>query len=111
MSWEVVFDDAFESEFDELPQEVQDEIYAKLEVLENHGPDLDRPYVDRVKGSEHANMKELRCQVGGDPWRVLFAFDAHRRAILLVGGNKGRDEKRFYKKAINTADKRFRNYP
>lgn len=111
MAWNVEFDPDFEAEFDEFPQRVQDEVYANLAAIENHGPNLGRPYVDTVEGSEHANMKELRCQVGGNPWRVLFAFDAHRRAILLVGGQKGRDEKRFYKKAIKAADQRFRNYP
>jgi hypothetical protein len=51
-------------------------------------------------------MKELRVQYKGDPWRILFAFDPVRRAILLVGGDKTGDD-RWYKKNIPLADARF----
>jgi hypothetical protein len=50
-------------------------------------------------------MEELRVQIAGKPWRVLFAFDPQRSAIL-VGGNKGGD-KRWYKTNIPIADARF----
>jgi hypothetical protein len=65
--------------------------------------------VDTVKGSRFTNMKELRVQVGGDPWRILFAFDPQRSAILLVGGNK-RGDKRWYKTFIPIADERFERH-
>jgi hypothetical protein len=70
---------------------------------------LGRPCVDTLKGSSLANLKELRVQYKGDPWRVLFAFDPVRRAILLVGGNKAGD-KRFYKTMIPVAEERFRRH-
>jgi hypothetical protein len=54
-------------------------------------------------------MKELRVQFRGDPWRILFAFDLRRTAILLVGGNE-RGDKRWYKKHIPIADERFRRH-
>ena len=54
-------------------------------------------------------MKELRIQYRGEPWRVLFAFDLRRAAILLVGGNK-RGNKRWYEDQIRIADRRFRRH-
>ena len=61
--------------------------------------------MDTVNGLVFMNMKELRIRIGGDLWRVLFAFDPRRCAILLVGGNKGSD-KRWYKTHIPIADQR-----
>ena len=58
-----------------------------------------------------ANMKELRFEWKREAWRVAFAFDPKRRAILLTGGDKGgADQKRFYKRLIATADSRFDAY-
>ena len=108
MSWEVLFHDEFEAEFDELPKAVQDELLARAGVLAEFGPSLGRPAVDTLKGSDHANMKELRFDADDGIWRVAFAFDPKRRAILLVGGDKsGGSEDKFYKKLIAKADKRF----
>ena len=59
MAWDVVFDPAFEREFDALSPGVQDELLAHAKVLETFGPSLGRPRVDTLKGSRHANMKEL----------------------------------------------------
>lgn len=64
--------------------------------------------MDTLKGSKHANMKELRFDYEGGVWRVAFAFDTERAAILLVSGDKGgADQRRFYKKLIASADARF----
>ena len=53
-------------------------------------------------------MKELRFAVPGGVWRVAFAFDPKRHAILLVGGDKaGIGEKKFYRKLFAVADERF----
>ncbi len=60
MQWEVVFHEVFEPEFEELPEEVQDELLAHARLLEAFGPRLGRPRADTRKGSKHANMKELR---------------------------------------------------
>jgi hypothetical protein len=79
---------------------------AYVIALEDQGPHLARPYGDTVSGSRFPNMKELRVQHGGDPWRVLFAFDARRRAVLLLGGNK-RGDARWYRKHLPVADARF----
>ena len=53
-------------------------------------------------------MKELRFSWNGQVWRVAFAFDPQRQAILLVGGDKGgADQRRFYKRLLAVADARY----
>ncbi len=100
--------DEFEPEFDALREEVRMEILALSLLLEQFGPQLGRPRVDTLKGSRHANMKELRFGAAGGEWRVAFAFDPRRRAILLVAGDKsGGSQKRFYRELIRKADQRF----
>lgn len=106
--WDVEIGDEFEPEFDALPEDVQDEILAHSRLLEKYGPQLGRPRVDTLSGARHANMKELRFHAADGVWRVAFAFDTRRHAILLVAGDKsGGSEKRFYDELIRKADKRF----
>ncbi len=108
MKWVIAFHEAFEPEFDALPAEVQDECYAELAFVEMFGPATGRPHVDTLKGSDYPNMKELRFEAADGEWRLAFAFDPARQAILLVAGDKtGGGEKRFYKRLIATADARF----
>lgn len=111
MQWEARFADEFEPEFDELPEVVQNELLAKARLLETFGPDLGRPHVDTLNDSRHANMKELRFAAGNGVWRVAFAFDPDRNAILLVAADKaGVKERRFYRRLLPLADKRFDNH-
>ena len=111
MAWEIAFDPAFDPEFDALPVDVQDELFARAKLLERFGPTLGRPHVDTLKGSRHANMKELRFRADDGIWRVAFAFDPGRRAILLVAGDKsGTSEGRFYRQLIKKADGRFNRH-
>lgn len=111
MGWGVVFHEAFEPEFAALPASVQDELLAHAKVLQVFGPQLARPHVDTLNGSRHANMKELRFSAGGGIWRVAFAFDPERQAIVLVAGDKaGIAEKRFYRRLIATADQRYEHH-
>ncbi len=108
MTWTVLFHDSFDSEFNDLPEDVQDEVLAHARLLEEFGPTLGRPRVDTLKRSRHANMKELRFDAADGVWRVAFAFDPQRRAILLMCGDKsGGSEKRFYRQLIRKADDRF----
>jgi len=91
-----------------FPQDVRAEIVALAELLTTFGPSLKRPHCDMLNGSKHANMKELRFKAADGVWRLAFAFDPERTAILLVAGDKsGVNEKRFYKTLIRTADERF----
>jgi hypothetical protein len=106
--WTVELADEFEPEFDALPEDVQDEILAQSAVLAQFGPRLGRPRVATLSGSKHPNMKELRFDAAGGVWRVAFAFDPKRRAILLVAGDKsGISVRRFYRMLLRVADKRF----
>jgi hypothetical protein len=108
MSWAVEFGDEFEPEFDALPEAVRDELMAQARVLARFGPTLGRPWVDTLKGSRYPNMKELRFDASDGVWRVAFAFDPQREAVLLVAGDKsGGGEKKFYKELIRKADGRF----
>jgi hypothetical protein len=88
-----------------LDEDAQAELIAKVELLKLLGPKLARPHADTLKGSKHANMKELRANTGAKVMRVAFAFDPERMAILLVAGDKsGVSQKRFYKQLIAKAD-------
>ena len=108
MKWEVELHDQFVPEYGELHEDVQDELLAHIELLEKFGPQLGRPRVDTLNGSRHANMKELRFDAADGVWRVAFAFDPKRRAIILCGGDKsGGSGKRFYRQLIDKADERF----
>jgi hypothetical protein len=108
MNWTVELQDDFIEEFESFTEEVQDSIVEKSNLLKRFGTQLGRPVVDTLKGSDFSNMKELRFNVGQEVWRVAFAFDPERKAILLVGANKrGKDQKRFYKHLIRIADNRY----
>ncbi|MBF0628895.1 MAG: type II toxin-antitoxin system RelE/ParE family toxin [Magnetococcales bacterium] len=108
MNWIVLFQDAFDAEFSGFSRDVQTALLAKARLLELFGPQLGRPHVDTLKHSKHVNMKELRFDAADGAWRVAFAFDHLRHAILLVAGDKsGGSEKQFYRSLIATADKRL----
>ena len=111
MSLQVVFHKDFAPEFAALSANVQDELLAHAILLRDYGPDLGRPTVDTLKGSKHGNMKELRFRRGKQVWRVAFAFDPTRQAVLLVAGDKaGADQRLFYKRLIEKADGRLTLY-
>ena len=108
MTWTVLLQDDFADEVRALDEQLQDELLAHARLLAEFGPMLGRPTVDTLKGSVHANMKELRFGRMQEIWRVAFAFDTQRQAVLLVGGHKGgADQKRFYQRLIAVADQRF----
>jgi hypothetical protein len=107
-NWDVIFHDEFVPEYRSFSKIVQVELVALTVNLQERGPLLGRPQVDTLNGSGHANMKELRFNADGGVWRVAFAFDMERKAILLVAGNKaGVAKERFYRDLIRVADRRF----
>jgi len=109
--WAVGFHEEFAPEFTRLPDTVRRQILSLGGLLERFGPQLGRPHVDTLKGSKHANMKELRFHAEDGAWRVAFAFDVKRKAILLVGGDKsGISENKFYRNLIDVADRRFEQH-
>jgi len=108
MAWRVDFHPAFLTEFESFSEDVQDEVAALIKLLGVFGPQLGCPRCDTLKGSKHANMKELRFDAKNGVWRVAFAFDPERKAVLLVAGDKsGVSEARFYRGLIARADARF----
>jgi len=108
MNWTVELHPLFAKEFQEFSEDVQDSLFAEIEVLRDLGPQLGRPHADTLNNSKHKNMKELRFNADGGVWRTAFAFDPERKAILLVSGDKsGENQKRFYKQLIKKADERF----
>jgi hypothetical protein len=111
MRWLVGFDPTFKEEVLELPRAVRVELIASIAPLQRLGPSLGRPDVDTLNGSRYVNMKELRFRADGGVWRVAFAFDPRRNAILLVAGDKsGVSEAKFYRRLIEKADKRYKQH-
>lgn len=111
MTWEVRLHSAFEDEILTLERDVRVALFAAAKLLADFGPQLGRPHADTLKGSRHANMKELRFEAADGEWRAAFAFDPERNAIVLVAGDKsGGSQKRFYKSLIAKADLRFSDH-
>jgi len=108
MAWNIEATDEFAEWFSGLTSAEQISVVGKVTVLEELGPALGRPHVDTVKGSKYPNMKELRAQHAGKPYRVLFAFDPRQTAILLIGGRKGKAN--WYEKGIALADRVYASY-
>lgn len=109
MPFEVNFTDEFGEWWSGLTVQQQEDITARVELLEQDGPALGRPTVDRVAASAFQNMKELRCSSDG-ALRVLFAFDPRRQAILLLGGDKSGEWNAWYEWAIPKADELYAEY-
>lgn len=108
MSWTVSLHDAFDAEFDALAEPVRDGLLTMMTLLRSNGPQLGRPHADTLSGSRHANLKELRFKADDGVWRVAYAFNPERQAILLVAGDKaGVAQRRFYKRLVATADRRM----
>jgi hypothetical protein len=103
MEWEVEFTTEFEAWWNCLSEDEQADVNAKVILLQKLGPSLPRPHADLIHSSRHANMKELRIQHSGRPYRVLFAFDPRCCAILLIGGDKTGDD-RWYEEFVPVAD-------
>jgi hypothetical protein len=104
--WEVEFTDEFEAWWDGLSEGEQEDIDAKVRLLQRVGPRLGRPHSDAVRGSKHQNMKELIIQHAGRPYRALYAFDPRRVAILLLGGDKT-GNRRWYEQFVPIADRLY----
>lgn len=108
MSWDIYFAQPAEQWILDLGDTDYKAIMAAIDLLEEHGPSLGRPAVDRIEGSRHHNMKELRSF--GGHLRALFAFDPKRRAIVLLGGDKAGDWNSWYDRNIPIADDLYDAY-
>lgn len=103
MECEVEYTDEFGLWWESLTAAEREDIAAYVELLEKRGPQLPHPYSSGINGSKHSHMRELRVQHQGRPYRVFYAFDPRRMAILLIGGDKT-GNKRFYDKYTPVAD-------
>jgi hypothetical protein len=106
MAWEIEHTDEFEAWWNGLAEAEHIQITASVELLEERGPNLPFPFSSGIKASVYDHMRELRVQIGGDPYRIFYAFDPRRMAILLIGGNKAGDD-RFYEVHVPWADKLY----
>lgn len=104
--WEVEYTDEFEAWWDTLTVEEQKSVTAFVDLLEERGVHLGYPHCSGVNGSKHDHMRELRVQHQGDPYRILYAFDPRRNAILLIGGNKAGND-RWYEIFVPIADRLY----
>jgi hypothetical protein len=103
MPFEVEYTDEFGDWWDTLSEHEQDDVAATVELLSDKGPTLPFPYSSGIEGSKHSHMRELRIQHAGKPYRVLYAFDPRRTAILLIGGDKTGND-RWYIEFVPIAD-------
>ena len=111
MAWEVQYHPEFRREHARLALPVQIELEAAIRDLTARGPTLGRPHADTLNGSRYRNMKELRFRAARGVWRVAFAFDPDRIAILLVATNKrGQNQRRLYGRFIRIADARYADH-
>jgi len=109
MVWNVEYTNEFNEWWESLSESEQEDIAAYVELLEVRGPNLDFPHSSKVNGSRFEKMRELRPQHKGRPYRVFYAFDPHRAAILLIGGDKTGDD-RFYERCVPLADKIYEKH-
>ena len=110
--WEVSGTDEFAAWYSLLDAKDQSKVDERVELLAQSGPALRRPIVGEITTSTYKNMKELRAKSGRAHLRVLFIFDPHREAILLLGGDKAEDSQwnDWYVTAVPAADALYENY-
>lgn len=109
MTWEVEYTDTFEAWWNRLDENEQDSVAVSVVLLEKRGPYLSFPYSSGIEQSKHTHMRELRVQHKGNPYRILYAFDPRRVAILLIGGNKVGNN-RWYEEFVPIADKLYEEH-
>lgn len=109
MRCEIEYTDEFEEWWNALTEDEQIAVASMVNLLAERGTALPFPYSSNLKTSKYSHMRELRIQHSGDPYRVLYAFDPRRVAILLIGGLKRGDDI-WYKKIVPLADKIYRNH-
>src|SRR3954467_11693202 len=104
--WEIKATDVFDGWFEGLSEPEREDVIAVPDLLRARGPHLGMPYSSGIVSSRHRNLRELRIQHAGRPYRVLYAFDPRRAAVLLLGGDKTGDE-RWYDVSVPLADRLY----
>lgn len=99
----------FEYWWNTLSAEEQESVRSSVILLQSKGVTLGAPHTTGIVTSRHAHMRELRIQHPGRPYRVFYAFDPLRRAVLLIGGDKtGQD--RWHEFYVPLADRIYDDY-
>ena len=88
MPCDVEVTDQFGRWYEDLSHDEQLSVEHVVNLLTEKGVALGHPYSSAIHGSRHGHMRELRIQHEGRPYRILYAFDPRRMAILLIGGDK-----------------------
>ena len=110
MAYEVEFTAEFEEWWHRLTADEQESVDFSVRLLEERGIHLKRPHADTVnRRSRYPNLRELRCQHEGRPYRILFAFDPRRVALLLIGGDKT-GKPNWYDEFVALADKIYERH-
>jgi hypothetical protein len=111
MAYEVEVTDQFVTWWETLSENEQEELSARVTLLERLGPTMRRPYSGEIEGSEFdPKMKALRCNVGRAYLRVLYIFDPRQTAILLLGGDKTGLWSKWYDQNIPIADELYKEH-
>lgn len=105
---EVVVTDEFKTWYEALLMDEQESVLRVVTLLEGRELSLGHPYSSAIEGSRHP-LRELRVQHEGRPYRVLYAFDPERKAVLLLGGDKGGND-RFYEQILPRAEALWEQY-
>lgn len=105
MAWTILTTDEFDAWLTGQTPKAQAKIDTHIMMLEAAGPTLPAKYSKPIATSRHA-MRELRVQVGGDPFRILHVFDPERNVVLLLGDDKTGDD-RWYVENVPWADKLY----
>ena len=103
MEWTVEYTEEFEGWWNSLSEAEQENVNAKVILLQRLGVALRRPHSDPIASSRHSHMKELIIQYAGRPYRVLYALDPGCSSILLLGGDKTGDSK-WHERFVPIAD-------
>jgi len=103
MAYEIEVSDEFKTWYEFLLEAEQNSVERVVLMLMEAGPALGYPQSTGIKDSKFSHMRELRIQHDGRPYRVLYAFDPVRVALLLIGGDKTGDD-RWYEKMVPKAD-------
>ena len=109
VAWSVEFTSGFEDWWNGLSEGDQGKVDARVRLLMERGPSLGFPFSTNIKTSRFPEMRELRAQAGGDPLRILYAFDSRRVAILLTAGDKTGND-RWYEINVPIADRLFQQH-
>ena len=106
--WTVEYTDEFESWWLEQTEIVQEKCAVVVDLLSRNGPTLGFPYSSSIMGSAYA-LRELRIQCAGHPYRILYAFDQRRNALLILGGDKTGND-RWSEENVPRAERIYEQY-